>query len=537
MSKRRKISPFSKEYDLSPYGIDEISEHLEETLEEFGTEWRNRLRIRLSIEEALLRMRDHFGENARVRLEIGTRFGRSFIQICHEGEIYNPLSKTEVDLQDWCGAMLTSFGIYPQYSYSKGQNTLRLNLQRHGMNPALKLLIAVVIGGLLGLIGMICLPEAVQDIAVNNVLSPLYEMWLRILSVLSGPVIFFMVMTTVLNTGSMEEVGASSLRVSARYMVASFVVAVTAVLISWVVIRIPITAGETFGIKASDYLDRVLHIVPEDAFSPLIQANTPQILLMAFILGNSLVILGSRGEGLRSIVRQCNMVGLLLAEWVSWCVPYFAAMLVCYTIMLGNTEAFLPLINILVLAIALSLLCIYVIMQYVSIRSGVALPVLVRKIWPPFIKAIRTGGLDDVFGDTEHCCIKKLGIEKHYTEVSLTHGLILYMPASIIGTLIFTISAAYKYQDSISIGWLCIAVVLSVVMVVAAPPVPGSNLLAYIMIFSQLGIPNIALIAAMSFDLLYGIFAAAANQAVLQMDLVLQADRIGLLDREVLRKR
>ncbi len=533
----KKIRSFSKEYQLDPASIDEISDQLDSSLEDFGSDWRNRLRIRLSIEEALLRMRDHFGESAKVRLEMGSRFKRSFIQIRHEGDIYNPLSKTEVDLQDWCGAMLTSFGMYPQYSYSRGENTLRLNLPIRGMNQALKLLIALAVGGLLGLICTVLMPDGVQAVLLNNILFPIYEMWLRILSVISGPVIFFMVMTTVLNTGSIEEVGGSSLRVSIRYMGISFAVAAAAVLVALAVIRIPVIMGETFGVKTSEYLERILHIIPEDALSPLIEANTPQILLIAFILGNCLVVLGDRGHGLRSIVRQCNMVGLLLAEWISRCVPYFAAMLVFYVIMQGHSGDFGQVATILLLAIAFSILCIYVIVQYVSIRTGVPLPVLVRKVWPPFIKAIRTGRLDDGFGETEHCCSNKLGIEKHYTEVSLTHGLLLYMPFSIIGTLLFTIFAACQYQDSLSLGWLIIAGTLSVVMVVAAPPVPGSSLLAYIMIFDLLGIPNIALIGAMNFDLLYGIFAAAANQTALQMDLVLQADRIALLDRETLRRR
>ena len=258
---------------------------------------------------------------------------------------------------------------------------------------------------------------------------------------------------------------------------------------------------------------------------------------MAFVLGNCLVIIGDRAAGLRSVVQQCNMVGLNLLDWISRCVPYFAAALVCYEIMQGNIEAFWDVTVLLIVSVILLILFLYVIMQYVSIRAGVPLSLLFRKVWPPLIRAIRTGGLDDGFGETEHVCIKKLGIEKHYTEVSLTHGLVLYMPASIIGTLIFIMFAANEYHESISFAWLCIAVVLSVVMVVAAPPVPGSNLLAYIMIFGQLGIPGIALIAAMNYEILYGIFAVAANQAALQLDLILQADRIGLLDRDVLRDR
>ena len=56
------------------------------------------------------------------------------------------------------------------------------------------------------------------------------------------------------------------------------------------------------------------------------------------------------------------------------------------------------------------------------------------------------------------------------------------------------------------------------------------------MIFAELQIPSTALIDAMIFDILFGIFAAAANQSLLQMELILQADRLGLLDRETLSK-
>ncbi|MBQ1331378.1 MAG: hypothetical protein IIY36_00485, partial [Lachnospiraceae bacterium] len=110
------------------------------------------------------------------------------------------------------------------------------------------------------------------------------------------------------------------------------------------------------------------------------------------------------------------------------------------------------------------------------------------------------------------------------------------MPVNVIGTLMFTMYSAAKYSLAISPGWLIIAVVLSVVLFVATPPVPGANLLAYIIIFGQLGIPGKALIDAMIFDILFGIFASAANQTVLQMDLIIQADKIGLLDLKKLRK-
>ena len=120
--------------------------------------------------------------------------------------------------------------------------------------------------------------------------------------------------------------------------------------------------------------------------------------------------------------------------------------------------------------------------------------------------------------------------------MSLPYGLVLFMPVSVIGTMVFIIYAAIQFHADISVLWLVTAAVLGVVLFVATPPVPGANLLAYIAIFTQLGIPKDALIAAMIFDVLFGLFACAANQTMLQMELILQADRISLLNRQNLNR-
>ena len=120
---------------------------------------------------------------------------------------------------------------------------------------------------------------------------------------------------------------------------------------------------------------------------------------------------------------------------------------------------------------------------------------------PVFLKTLRKGSLDASFALSEKVCVQKLGIEKHFVTVGLPHGLVL-------ATLLF----------------------------VATPPVPGANLLAYAALFVQFGFPSIALIDAMIFDIIFGIFAAAANQLLLEMDLTLQASRIGLLDGRMQKK-
>jgi Na+/H+-dicarboxylate symporter len=254
------------------------------------------------------------------------------------------------------------------------------------------------------------------------------------------------------------------------------------------------------------------------------------------MLGNGLVISGARTQGLSSLVRQINTIGLLMADWVSRCVPYFTVALICYEILSREAGIFRWLWQALLLALMVSLLCMLLVTLGISRQQQVSLSSLTRKLMPAFAKAIKTGGLDAGFGDMQASCVKDLGVERHYVEIGLPMGMTLYMPITVVGIYIFTIYAAVQGNVAISAGWLVVAGILAVVMSAAAPPVPGASLLTYMMLFSELGIPEFMLISAMVFDILFGIFASAANQTMLQLDLIRQADQIGLLDKECLRR-
>lgn len=527
---------FDDTFPLNALGIEACSEQIDLLLEQLRVERQNRIRIRFSFEESLLRLRERFGEKESFRLKVSSRFGRPSMQIELAGEVFNPLSKTASELEDWSGSLLTAVGLSPLYSYSGGKNILRLNLPKQGMNAAMKMLIALVLGIVSGMTLQACLSGGAQNALVESFLTPLYDFWVRMLTVLSGPVVFLMVCTSVLNTRTIEEEGGSSRRVFLWYFLLSMLAALLAVFACGAFSRAPLLLEGTLDIDISEIWQALLLVMPKDVFSPLMESNTPQILLLAFLLGGGITAVGARAGGLDRLIRQGDAVGLLMTENVSRLVPAFAAILLCMEVISGSLLTFGGLWYVLILAVLVSALLIVGIAFYVSRRKGVKLKVLLKKLWPAFTTAVRTGSLDAGYGKMEQDSISKLGIERHFATVSLPYGLVLLMPVNVIGTLMFTLYAAIRYEVPISAGWLLAAMVLSVVLFVATPPVPGANLLAYIMIFAELQIPSTALIDAMIFDILFGIFASAANQSLLQMELILQADRLGLLDRELLSK-
>ena len=108
------------------------------------------------------------------------------------------------------------------------------------------------------------------------------------------------------------------------------------------------------------------------------------------------------------------------------------------------------------------------------------------------------------------------------------------MPISILGTLVFFVWIASLYQVQVTWVWYAIAALFAAILMEAAPPVPGVSLLVFMVIFKMLNVPEDALIPAMVFDILFGIVSAAANQMLLQVEMVNQATRMGLLNRDIL---
>ena len=532
-----RIQSYKNTFSLKPAEIDAFSDQLEASLISIQAERKNRIRIRLSMEEALLRLKDNYGEEAQVTAVIDSRLGSSFIQIELEGAPYNPLSQEDTELDDWNSSLLTAIGLSPRYSYSGRKNSLRLTLPSKKINPVLKIILAILIGTLAGIWGDTLLSPETSDFLYNTFLDPLYEMWNRILNVLSGPVIFFMVLTTILNAYKITEKGGNSQHTLLRYFVFSICIAVLTILLgasvfSFSLDNIVMNTGEV-----EEIVRKLFHLIPNEFFSPFMASNTPQLLTMAAVIGNVLNRIGSPAEDLKRNIRQINMIGLTLADWVSRLVPFFVSTLIIHEVWRKSIEVFTDTLWVcLFLSLIASIVCILAFTGYICIKYHTPVWLLMKKLWSPFAMTIRSGSLNESFGETRQCCIHRLGINNDFTAMSLPYGLVLFMPVSVIGTMVFIIYAAMQFHVDISVLWLVTAAVLGVVLFVATPPVPGANLLAYIAIFTQLGIPKDALIAAMIFDVLFGLFACAANQTMLQMELILQADRIGLLNRESLNR-
>ena len=531
-----RIKNIKQTYHLNSADIDTCSEDLSQLLETYGLERQNRIRIRFMIEELLLRFRDRFDESTEYQLVVSSRFGSPYVQIDLAEEPYNPLNQVEHELDDWVGSMLNSLGISPQYNYSSGHNILRIALPARKMNPVIRTLIAIAMGVLGGLLLKAILPADTADLLHTTLFEPVYYLWMRILNLLSGPIIFFMVVTTILEMGRLNGKGANSWKLVFRYFLITFLIIALIVGILSILFHLIMGSQTLDRVIISEILDSFFRIVPSEIVLPFMEANTPQLILLGFVLGTVLVILREQTPHLTKLVKEINSVCLLLAEWISWLVPIFIGILLFLEIEGGQIMNLLMIWEPLIFSLLLTVLVLMITFLFTAARKHVAVSVLIQKTVTPFLLTLKTGSLSNAYGQTELFCIRQMGMDKDFTEISLSHGVVLYMPASVLGAVVFTLWASSQYD--VHASWLnyLVTIILTIILMEAAPPVPGVSLLVYISVFGILGIPETVLIPAMVFDIIFGIFANAANLTMLQIEMIHQADRYGLLNRTMLKK-
>ena len=96
---------------------------------------------------------------------------------------------------------------------------------------------------------------------------------------------------------------------------------------------------------------------------------------------------------------------------------------------------------------------------------------------------------------------------------------------------------AENYGVAITSIWMLTAFIISVVLAIAAPSVPGAALTCYTILFMQLGIPSEAVAVVITLNVILEFFTTAVNLFCLQTELVELSGSLKVLDVDCLRKK
>jgi len=299
----------------------------------------------------------------------------------------------------------------------------------------------------------------------------------------------------------------------------------------------PLTGSGGSSFDFSQLLQMVLDIVPGNFFTPFTQANPLQIIFVAVVIGLAMLVLGSKVSSVASFVEQSNSVIQLIMEAVSGMIPFFVFGSIFNMILSGSFSTLLQSSKLLPIMLLGHVLVCAVYLLLVCVRKRVSLPIFVKKVAPTFLIGLSTASSAAAYSTNVECCEKQLGIDRQIINFGIPLGQVVFMPGAAVIFLAAGLCMAEVYGVPISPTWLISALLITVVLAVAAPPVPGGGLTCYTMLFLQLNIPAEAVAITIALNVILEFFGTAVNLFCLQAELVELAGSLDRLDVETLRRR
>ena len=524
-----------KELRLDHAGVDMASETIRKWLDERGLDNREILRIQLTMEELLLRISQHYGGNISGTLLLGKRFSVPTIRFRYRAESFDPTTKQDDEIGAWTDRILSHMGLSPTWSYRFGHNELVQKLPARGMPSWATMLIALSLAILLGIGGM-ALPVEMRSNISFIVLEPLEDIFMRLLSVFVGPIIFLSILNGICGMGTTADFGRLGKYMLVRYIGLNYIN--TAVMI----MTFPIFALRGIGTATGgdsqliNIRNMLLDFIPSNLIKPFSEANVLQIVFLAAFLG--IVILGNKEKSQHILNLAYDLYDIVMISLGVVCkmLPLYIFASITLQIWVNGVHTITSLWKPILLGTIICAVCLIVKITIVHFRHKVKISVLLRKILPTMIIGFTTASGAIAYSQGVDVNENKLGISPQLSRVGLSIGSILYCSNLSILFVLAIYSSAETYGVFGGIGWLVTAWVLCPILSFATPPVAGGALACVGILFAQFGIPQEALATASILLFLLDFVCTGFGLGMRHLELVLQAGHHGLLDTKVLRK-
>lgn len=513
--------------ELGNESIAQVCKDVEAALGECGVAQRDILQTRLMVEETLLKYQEVFGAGAVFTQKCTRRLNRIRLELSLPGERFDPFDTGEEGQGEVLRGLLANIGAAPVWQYKNGENLILFMPKKKKRSQMVSLVWSVVLA-LLG--GGLCrfLPAGIREFLINELIGPVFERFMGLLSAIAGPMVFLSVAWGIYSIGDTATMGKIGKRMIGRFLLMSVLLTLPACMAVLPLFSLAAGGGGMFDF--SELFQMILDIVPGNFFTPFTEGNPLQIIFVAVLIGTAMLILGSKATVAAAFVEQSNYIVQFIMETVSSFVPLFVFGSIL-TMVLGNDfSVFFHTYKLLPAMLAGHMIVMGVYLVLVCTRRKVRPALLLKKMMPTFLIALTTASSSAAFGVNMECCEKELGIDNRIVNFGVPLGQVIFMPGVSVQFLAVGFCMAEIYGVTVSPVWLAMAFLIAIVLAVAAPPIPGGALTCYTILFVQLKIPMEAIAVTIALNVILEFFTTAADLFCLQAELVELAAGLDMLD-------
>ena len=522
LPKEERHSAQSMEFSLSSASIDDISSHIVDLANARGADKREVLRLHLSAEETLLRIRDALGEGAVCGFETRRRLGRTFAEVTVKGERLD-LAPNDSE-EDARNDLLVMLGLAPTHRYAAGTNIFSWPLPRRGLKPFQALVVSIACGIIAGAIMSL---SGVGAPLNEMIVAPIRSAYLRGLVAVSQFFVFLSVVRAVYGMGCVADLGRIGSKTISGYVLRTYTCAAIAIAVNlWFYPVQWLGSAGSFGDVLKELSGMLLGIIPANVISPFIDGNVLQIVFLAGVIGALSLMLGERAKPLMNVCDVLyDIFGQLLRLIMKGMYIYIALNLAGLALS-EDFDLLLSMRGVLWLAPLTLILCCAAQMFAYCRTARVSFADAWKSFGRGTLIALSTASSMAAYDTIETDLKKNAAVDEKTTSFGIPIGLLLSTGGSAAFHIVMLLCVMQSYSIPITGMLLFVLFVLVPVFSFTVPPVPGGGLTIYPLMLAQFGIPMEAFVVIAVCSTLSDYLETGTNMFLLQTTLAGTAKKL-----------
>ena len=363
----------------------------------------------------------------------------------------------------------------------------------------LSLAVQIFIAMLLAIVGGLLL-QGQADFATNFI-KPFGTIFLNLVKFIVVPIVLFSIMCGIISMKDIRKVGSIGLKTVAFYLCTT-AFAVTIGLIGGNLFKglFPVIATTDLSYEASasaSFMDTLVNIFPSNFFKPMVEANMLQVIVMAVLLGFSIILVGEKNAKVVSAFNDLNDIFMKCMELILKLSPIGVFCLLCPIIATNGTAIIGSLAMVLLTAyICYILHAVVVYSLSVQAMGGMSPVKFFKGMMPAIIFAFSSASSVGTL-PINLSCTEKLGAKKEVASFVLPLGATINMDGTAIYQGVCAIFIASCYGIQLTLPQMLTIVLTATLASIGTAGVPGAGMVMLAMVLTSVGLPvdGIALVA------------------------------------------
>ena len=475
---------------LTNDNIAQAVKEIQNFFEQAEVSQRDRTKINLTVEEALLRCQENFGAEENFQIKMSNRFGSPKVLIRIKGAAYNPLV-TDDDAAIFSAkvmqSLLTYEGAGTTYSYKDGYNEITTFSKRESKPfklPGGSITVAILLAIVASLI-VEELPQGVQDFIVDGLALPVLNTLMQLIIAVTIPTVFLSIVSSVCmmeDTTTLSNIGFKVIR---RFM--GLMLTVVLVSMSACMVLFPVVSLEGNGhVMFKQIIAMFLSAVPTNLFAPFVEGEILQVVMIAFLTSVCIVILGQHAEALKTWLRGLKGLFFKMTEIVLKIIPLTIFLSIFKAVMTTSLANLLSVWKIVAVSYITYIGIAIFMLAYLKIKYRLNIRDFFRKNAPVFIISLTMlSGTASMMVNFD-VCKKNMKIDPNLCDFWIPLSHTLFSPGTVNTLVTCAFMGAAFSHETITISELLIIAFLAIQLSIVSPKVYGGAIATFTMMLTQL---------------------------------------------------